>query len=36
MNASDKASQAFLYTQFNVNFGVQFSIKNQKKTRLMG
>jgi hypothetical protein len=36
MNASDKASQAFLYTQFNVNFGLQFTIKNKNKPRLMG
>jgi len=36
MNASDKASQAFLYTQFNVNFGVQFSINKQKQTQVNG
>ena len=26
MNASDRASQMFLYNQFNVNFGLQFSL----------
>ena len=36
MNASDKASQAFLYTQFNVNFGLQFAIKKQKQTQVNG
>jgi hypothetical protein len=26
MNASDRASQMFLYNQFNINFGLQFSL----------
>lgn len=34
MNASDKASQMFLFSQFNLNFGVQFPVKN--KPRLKG
>ena len=31
MNASDKASQMFLYNQFNFNGGLQFTFKEKKK-----
>jgi len=30
MNASDKASQMFIYNQFNVNFGAQFPVTKKK------
>ena len=32
MNRSDRASQAILYHQFNVNFGAQFSLLKKTKT----
>lgn len=34
MNVSDKASQMFIYNQFNVNFGVQFSLLKLKPVPL--
>ena len=34
MNASDRASQMFLYNQFNVNFGVQFSLIKYSEAKI--
>ena len=34
MNAGDRASQMFLYNQFNVNFGVQFSLIKYSEAKI--
>jgi hypothetical protein len=34
MNASDRASQMFLYNQFNINFGVQFSLIKYSEAKI--
>ncbi len=34
MNASDQASQMFLYNQFNVNFGVEFSLLKNREAKI--
>lgn len=34
MNASDRASQMFLYNQFNVNFGAQFSLIKYSQAKI--
>jgi hypothetical protein len=34
MNASDRASQMFLYNQFNVNFGAQFSLTKNREAKI--
>jgi len=35
MNAGDRASQMFLYNQFNVNFGVQFSLIKYSEAKIL-
>lgn len=34
MNASDRASQMFLYNQFNINFGVQCSLLKNRESKI--
>ncbi len=34
MNAGDRASQMFLYNQFNINFGVQFSLIKYSEAKI--
>lgn len=34
MNASDRASQMFLYNQYNINFGVQFSLIKYSEAKI--
>jgi hypothetical protein len=34
MNTSDRASQMFLYNQFNINFGVQFSLIKYSEAKI--
>jgi hypothetical protein len=34
MNASDRASQMFLYNQFNINFGLQFSLIKYSQAKI--